>query len=116
MLILGRVGKEGREGKRKEKVKIKKIALPDDSFAVTQIFPYSRATCHSRGPSFVTECCHSGAERHPTYPGLASETHRKSPLLVAECCHLTRVAMCVRVNSTRAPSSYDFNLFEVPSC
>lgn len=70
-LMLG--GKERKEG-REEKVKIKRTVLPDDSFVARQT-SYSRATYHLCGPSFATECCHSGGGETSTNRGLVPETH-----------------------------------------
>lgn len=124
-------GKEGREGRRegeteegtKEKVKIKKIVLLDDSFVGRQrnypelILLIPEPLAIHVGHPLPQNAVIRGVERHPTYRGLVPETHWNNPLLWRkECCLLTRVAMWVRVNSTCAPNSYDFNLFGVLSC
>lgn len=91
------------------------------SFVARQTSPHSRVTCHSWGLSLPLPL--NAVIEGGDIPGVLKHTGlhlkpigRALSLWQRECCHLTDVTICVRENSTSAPSSYDCNLLEVQSC
>lgn len=117
MPILGGEERKKREKKQKTRKK-KKIVLPDDSFVARQTFPYSRATCHSYGPSLPLpqNAVTGGGDILGILGWHLKHIVRTLSLWQRECCHLTHVTICVCVNSTSAPNSCYFHLWEVHSC